>query len=301
MIFSVEVTNDKDETLTIVLNEPWDSGLAVTGIDGLGPEKATINTTPFSMMDGEHYNSSRIGYRNIVIKFQLLEDSQTNLIETTRIKTYKFFPVKKQIKLEFTTDSGKYYIYGYVESNEPDIFQKNVTTQISVICPDPYFRKIGKNIDLAKYDPKFMFKFSNESLMDKELLMGNRDLSKQYRYYDIEYDTNVETGIEFTFEMHGNDTINDLDIFNETTGEILKLENMSITDGYSLHVNTNNGNRNVYIIASNSEKINGMRYVKDESKWLSLTRGTNTIGYMSQQNIDNLKCHFYYDSLYEGI
>ena len=134
MIKSVTVTNYLGESLKMELTNPYDSGIAITDITGIGPGKADINVTELTSSDGSLYNSARLGTRNIVmtLRFMIAPD-----IETVRQKSYKYFPIKKELILTFETDNRSCYIAGYVESNEPVIFDENEYTQISIICPDP--------------------------------------------------------------------------------------------------------------------------------------------------------------------
>ena len=139
MIKSVKVTNYLDESKTFVLMDPEESGFLIEEITGLGPANATINTTEMASIDGSIFNSSRVGMRNIVLTLRLLFKPT---VEDVRQESYKYFPIKKQVKLTIETDNRICESYGYVESNEPDIFSKDESTQISIICPDPYFYSV---------------------------------------------------------------------------------------------------------------------------------------------------------------
>ncbi len=113
-----------------------DTGLVITSIEGLGPVKATINMTEIPSADGSIYNSSRLGKRNIVIKALFTHASS---IEEARYLSYRYFPVKQKITLEIETDTRTGTVEGYVESNEPDIFSKQSSFQVSILCESAYF------------------------------------------------------------------------------------------------------------------------------------------------------------------
>ena len=116
-----------------------DSGLIITSIDGLGPVKATINMTEIPSADGSIYNSSRLTNRNIIIKAFFTHASS---IEEARHLSYKYFPINKKLTLEIETDSRTGTVEGYVESNEPDIFSKQSSFQVSIVCESAYFEDI---------------------------------------------------------------------------------------------------------------------------------------------------------------
>ena len=139
MIKSVTITNHLGESIKMELGFPEKSGFLIQSITGLGPVKADINSTKFATSDGAIFNSARLDSRNIVMILRLLENST---IEDTRQKTYKYFPIKNRIRFRIETDNRTCETYGYVESNDPIIFSSQVSTQISIICPDPYFYSI---------------------------------------------------------------------------------------------------------------------------------------------------------------
>lgn len=145
MIKSVTVTNHRNESIEMILREPEKSGFVIAGIEGLNPPKANINTTDLVTADGSVYNSARMEARNIVLTLKFLGDPS---IEARRELSYKYFPIKKQVRLQFKTDLRECYIYGYVESNESEIFSSQCATQISVMCPNPYFYEVGTDTTL---------------------------------------------------------------------------------------------------------------------------------------------------------
>ena len=156
MIKSITVINNLGEKLTIELGAPETSGLWIKSIKGIGPGKANINTTELASSDGGLYNSSRSEIRNITmtIGFMPYTDSAGNAwsVEDVRRNTYRWFAKKRPIEFIVNTDRISLVAYGYVESNEPDIFQKDETTAISIICPDP---------NMYMYDSSEVIEFSS--------------------------------------------------------------------------------------------------------------------------------------------
>ena len=138
MLNSVTVTNQNGESLTMKLRNPEESGFLITSISGLGPPTASINVTDLASVDGGYFNSARTQNRNIVFNIRFFSENSSD-IEGIRQKTYKYFPIKKRVRLVFESDNRVGEIYGYVEKNEPNIFSKETDCQISIICPFPYF------------------------------------------------------------------------------------------------------------------------------------------------------------------
>ena len=99
MIKKVIVTNYLGESIELELGAPEKSGLFIRNIDGLGPGKASINTTDIASDDGSIFNSARSEQRNIVLTLGCLQvNGVTDSIETARQLTYKYFPKKKQLR-----------------------------------------------------------------------------------------------------------------------------------------------------------------------------------------------------------
>ena len=115
--------------------------LQVRDIEGLGPVKAAVNTTPYGSMDGEAFTGSLVNSRNIVLTIGLNPNWDEWSMEALRRLVYSYFMPKLQTKLVFESNDEfpPVEISGYVESVEPDIFAKDVQVQVSIICPDPYF------------------------------------------------------------------------------------------------------------------------------------------------------------------
>lgn len=199
MIHSFTVTNHTGKSMECELTNPWKEGLAVGSIDGLGPGQATVNVADISSKDGGLFNSARKGPRNIVITL-IFVDHDTLTIEDLRRKCYTYFPLKKQVKLKFTTSDGKtykhYLIDGVVESNEPTIFSQREGTTISILCPDPCFYTTDdqeQRFSVAS-DPAFTFEFSKVPSNNDELLMG---IVVPYIVANLYYDGDSDTGAVF--------------------------------------------------------------------------------------------------------
>ena len=167
MIKSIEVVKFlggvENESKVIELGAPETSGLWVKSIKGIGPGKANINTTDMASSDGGIFNSARSEVRNITMTLGIVDYVDKSGIyynvEDVRRSLYKWFGKKNQLKIIFHTDRINLYTYGYIESNEPDIFNKQETTSISIICPDPNFYNNdgGDQIDFSATEDNFEF------------------------------------------------------------------------------------------------------------------------------------------------
>lgn len=306
MLKSVTVTNHRDESLYLELKNPYDTGLIIKNITGIGPVKASINTTDLAVSDGAIYNSARAGSRNIVFTFQLLEDPQTNLVETVRQRTYKYFPLKKQLTLTFETDHRVCEIKGYVESNEPDIFQKEETIQISIVCPNPYFYLPDSAIVLNGVESEFTFPFSNESLEDDLIIFGNIVSSVSTEYI---YDGDVDSGV--LFYMHCMDDVKNVTVYNMTTRERMTIntsviksivggEDDDLISGDDIYLSTISGNRYISLIRGGKE-YNILPCIPKITDWITVVKGGNVFGYYAEIGKTNMTIEVYTNVLYEGV
>ena len=122
------------------------SQYVIQKIDGLGPAKADISTTSYVTMPGGKFQNARTGQRNIVFSigfnpdYALSDDPYGDL----RRATYPWFTPGNELDLHFTdTKIGEVKIEGWVESCDPDIFSKDPTLVVSVICPEPFFSALA--------------------------------------------------------------------------------------------------------------------------------------------------------------
>lgn len=304
MIKTVRVTNYLGESLTLELKNPWDIGIAITKIEGLGPVKADINSTEISSGDGARFNSARIGTRNIVFTFRLLESPT---VEDSRQKTYKYFPVKTNVSLLFETDNRLCQITGYVESNKPNIFSEEEDTQISIICPNPYFISMengGMNsVVFFGSEPTFEFPFSNESLTDPLIVFGNIKLRQEEI---VPYDGDSQVG--FTIKMHALGEVRQITIYNTKTRESMKIDTdilneitgSGIIAGDEITISTIKGDKHITLLR-NGEEINILNALGKDVDWFQLAKGDNRFAYICEYGSENLEFSINYQTLYEGV
>jgi hypothetical protein len=115
--------------------------IQIKRIDGLGPVKASVNTTQYGSIDGEEYSGAFTPKRNIVLTLALNPNwAAGQSIESIRQILYLYFMPQNSVRLRFTsTHLSTVEISGYVESCEPDMFSDDPEYQVSIICPKPYF------------------------------------------------------------------------------------------------------------------------------------------------------------------
>lgn len=325
MIKSVEVINYLgDPPLVLELTDPWKTGLYVKSITGIGPGKASINVTDLASDDGGIFNSARAETRNIVLTLGMLDgfiDGVYQSIETSRQKTYRYFAKKRWLTLILHTDNRDLYIEGYVESNEPDIFSKDETTQISIICPDPKWYKAGPR-DWSTFggiENLFEFPYSNEGIpaiadldkitVDDQVIEGN--VTMFGRIVEIEnvvinYQGEVETGVEMY--IHFDTSAAGLEVFNVDTGERLGIDDAKVAAVVGSGIQSNDeitictihGKKSA-ILTRDGVSYNIINALGRNPAWFQLYQGDNTFTFNASAGREGITFIMYYTLAFEGV
>lgn len=307
MIKSFRVTNYLGDSILLPLGEPERSGFLIKSISGLGPTKAIVNTTDISTNDGSLFNSSRLTQRNIVFDLIFVETVHKENIEDVRQKSYKYFPLKKNVEIVIETDNRILKTVGYVESNEPNIFSKQEGTQISIICPDPYFYSAGENgknvTEFYTVEPMFEFPFSNESLTEPLIVFGEIELMTEGV---ITYNGDSEIGI--TIYIHALGPASNVSIHNINTRELMgidtkKLESLTgngIIARDDIVITTMKGNKSITLIRDGISH-NILNCLDKNTDWFSLKKGDNLFGFTAESGITNLQLRIENEIIYEGV
>lgn len=301
MIHSVTVTNFRGDSIELVLAEPEKSGFAITNITGLGPGKATINSTEISTTDGALFNSARLSARNIVFSIRYM---WKDTIEDARQLSYRYFPIKSKVTLLFKTDNREAEIDGYVESNEPDIFSSEEGAEISIICPNPFFysRESATTV-FSGVEPGFEFPFSNEDLYLPLLEMGKIENATDKV---VIYDGDAETGVRIT--IHAVGAAENITIYNIGTREMMRLDTdrlqtftgSGIVAGDDIIICTIPGEKSITLLRE-GVTTNILNCLDRNSDWFKLAKGDNVFAYTAETGSENLQFSIENSVVYEGI
>lgn len=304
MIRSVTVTNHLGASLKMELARPDRSGFVVESIQGLGPEKADVNVTEVSTDDGGILNSSRVPCKNIVLSLSFL---WRNTVEEMRQLSYRYFPLKKKIKLLFETDNRLVEIEGIVESNDPDIFSNREGTEISILCEKPFFYSAGdQGLQVAEFYsiiPMFEFPFGNESLDEPLLIMGEiQHLAEK----TITYEGDTEVGITIT--IHAVGEAKGITIYNTGTREVMSIDTEKIKEltgsgivaGDDIIISTVKGSKSIRLLRQ-GVYTNILNCLDKNASWFMLSNGENTFAYTAEEGIWNLRMTIENRILYWGI
>ncbi len=307
MIYSLAVTNFLGDRIRLELGKPENTGFLIKSITGLGPVKANVNTTEVATNDGSMFNSARLSQRNIVIQMVFVNSIYGEDIEEIRQKSYKYFPIKKNVELVIETDNRYVRTMGYIESNEPDIFSKQEGTQISIICPDPYFYSAsedGNNVtDFYSIDPMFEFPFSNESLSEPLLVFGEIQIKTEGV---ITYSGDSEIGV--MIYIHAIGPAEHINIYNTETREVMtidtvkleKLTGRGLIAGDDIIINTLKGEKSITLVRS-GVSYNILNCLDKNTDWFTLVKGDNIFAFTADSGVTNLQFRIENKVIYEGV
>lgn len=282
-MFTLIVENESNEQLELTNSEAYD----VIKIDGLTPSGATINTSSVAGLDGTRFNSASIAQRNLVIYLNIKSP-----VEENRQQLYKYFRVKRKCKIYFKNQNRDVFIEGYVETFEADLFGMTQQPQISIICPEPFFKAVDEIlVEFSNTLALFEFPFS----IPEEGIEFSRIESMTTKYINA---GDIETGAIITLSALSNQILNPI-IYNRTSNEFFKLA-VDLSEGDTLVINTNKGEKSVKLIKSGVE-TNLLNKITSGSTWLQFQPGVNEISYDADEGAANLKVNVAIAQKYGGV
>ena len=280
-MFDLSVKNITGDILRLTRNNSY----AITGVTGLTPVAANINTSATGINDGETYNSARLGYRNIVITLYFTHD-----VEKNRIKLYDYFQTKQFCTLYFSNDSRDVCIDGYVETFECDLFSVSETAQISIICPNPYFKSVSEIVNSSSVIIS-NFEFPTEfNTVESSTTSENNNII-------IPNSGDVSAGMDIVINFTG--AVTNPVIRNAATGEYFRLNRDFVSDDV-VTVNTRNGEKSVKLTRLGVD-FNIINALDAGASWLQLRRGNNTMHFNADSGVDHMTVTFKHTDLFAGV
>ena len=286
-MFSLKVENAKGAILELTNDE---TNFQVTNVEGLNPPNATINTSDFANGDGSAFNSSKIPNREIVITVYINGDVQTN-----RLTLYQYFRNKDWCKIYYTDDQRDVYIEGYVQDFEAPIFTQKQVAQISILCPDPYFKDIETIVQsISKALKKFTFPFSIN--IGEPIAFSEIELEK---ITNVINESESETGLIVNVTFMGR--VDKLEIRNIDNGQNFIIDyNFMAND--KLVINCNRGSKSV-ILTRDAVEYNLIPYVRSGSTFFQLGIGDNNFSFLADDGTSDMSVdiQFNYYKVYLGV
>lgn len=277
------IENEYSEKLELTHNTNY----TLYQIDGLGPPNASINTTKIAGIDGARFNSAYTDPRNIVIYLTVEGDCETN-----RINLYRYAKSRRYIKFYYQNEHRDVFIEGYVENIQIEFFEMKETVQISIICPQPYFKAVQQiETEFAAVTGNFVFPFAYAADGAPFSVFDRSTMQSVFNNGDI------ENGAIIRIKAIG--AASNPQIFNVSTNESFKLK-VSLTEGDEICINTNVMYKGITLThdGATSNLINAMVI---GSKWFQLLPGDNIFSVDAEEHPENLFCSIVHIDQFEGV
>ena len=274
-------SGDPNKTLVLDLFNPYENGVAVKNAKGLGPVKAKVSMSDYASMPGTKFTGSRQSSRSIGLDLVFLDD--TVVVETLRHRSYLYFPVGEKVIVEIETDYRKVKTEGYVESNEPSIWGRDLEgCNVSILCESPYLEAPDVVVyEIASIASAFHFPFTSKE-SPKELLFGYPFVGDSIIVHN---DGEIEAGC--IFEIIALKDISNPTIYHpEDNTSFQLLINMDAGD--KVIINTKTGQKSA-VLKRGKETHNVINYIKEGSVWFSLKPGDTVFSILYSSTITKTK------------
>lgn len=282
-MYTLIVENERGEQLELTHNDNYD----VLEVTGLNPSAAAINTVNIAGVDGSRFNSSRIEQRNIVITLNIKYP-----IEDNRLALYKYFRVKRYIKIYYKNEHRDVFTEGYVETFENNPFTQLQQPQISIICPNPFWKAIDEiKVEFSNTISLFEFPFS--------IPPAGIEFSRIQRLTTTYINAgDVATGGIIKFYATANQILNPI-FYNRTTGEYFGL-NFDMEQGDVITINTQQGEKSVTLLRD-GVTTNILSSRQSGSSWIAFEPGENEISYGADEGQSSLNVTVMAVQRFEGV
>lgn len=285
-----------DENISITLGDEFNPFVLIDAT-GLYDVDVDVNTNDNGMLDGASYVGSHIKARNIVLTIvdKAVHGERRNFL-------YSLFKPKRKGTLTYYEKDGDFKeersIDYRVESISSTSQTSARTTTISLICPDPYFNDSeDTEIDMTSWDSAFEF--------EHEFLDEGEEFAALIVQKMVEFDNDSsmdQLGMEITIDIEG-DVVNPK-IYHLETDSYIQIgsdnNKLSLIYGDELIISTVTNNKNVYLIR-NGVKTNINEYIDENSTYIQLISGVNTIQYSADDGEDNMRVMIKYLNKYLGV
>lgn len=285
---SITCTNKSGISCTF--GEGGFSPFLLADADGLYSKIMNVNTSSTTGVDGSVYHSSSLKQRNIVLTLKDIENYVDN-----RDFLNMLFEEKTFGELLFRDEDEERKIDYIVEKVTSDGSKAYRTHQVSLICPDPYFYDL--------YDHSFMmaafvpaFSFAHAFMASKEEF-GYRQKEK---IKVINNELSID-GTGMTIQITCNGSVKNPSITRVEDHAHISIgtttKPLSLVAGDVVTVTTDSGNKKVMLTHDGvTSSIN--QYLSEDSSFLQLRRGSNSLGYSADEGVDSMVLTISYRNRY---
>jgi len=249
VLTKVDIVTRRGTTLSLDVFEN-SSGYQLADVDGLDPVKAELSSSPYVGMDGEDFQSARLGFRQIKLILDLEPDFVTDTFATLRRNLYAYLMPKSTVKLRLHLDTGLYVdIDGVVEDHSSPMFKEDPQVTVTLICFQP-------------------------DLIDPNMVTFPGSTVSTSVNTAINYPGTVDIGVVVTMNVNRN--LAGFTIYNSVEAGVLSQMDFSypLINGDQLVVSSLKGAKGITLIRAGVSS--SLLYGRSaQSKWIEFSEGIN--------------------------
>lgn len=269
-----KITCTNADNISITFGEAF-SPFLLLNCDGIYSVENNVWLEERSLSDGADYLGSNTKLRNIVLTVADKDSHMSN-----RNLLYRLF--KKGSKGVFTyyeiddeEETTKEIDY-YVETVSIDTEKRVRTAEISLLCPEPFFRaQYDENVLMTGWDNQF--EFPHEFLEEKEEL----STMVMEKLKTINNTSEMDgIGVTVTMTVEGN-VLNPYIVHVEKNEWIkvgTELKPLNLIAGDQLIITTQNNDKNIYLIRDGMKSVIN-EYLDEDTEFFQFSTGSNTLRY----------------------
>lgn len=263
--------------------------------DGIYFVENNVVTSENTMTDGATYQGSTTRMRNIVLT---LRDRVGSDHQENRSLLYNLFKPKSPGIFTYIENGRERMIEYYVESVSIDSIMRARQATVSLICPDPFF--IGpSDLSVTMAGWKACWEFDHEFTEEGEEF----DTRIDEKLKVIE-NTSAADNIGITIKIKASGPVTNPTIYHIELDEMIKIgtegKPMELNMGDQIIITTGTNNKHVYLVRD-GVKTEVNEYIDEESEFIQLIHGENTIGYSAEDGEQYMTVVVSYRYRYLGV
>lgn len=236
-------------------------------VTGLNPPRPTVSTSTVTGMDGVVVNNMKLPARYLEFTLHINAPCTAN-----RLELINFLLPKQEVRVHIKGKGVAYYIDGYVELNEYNVYTASQIMVISIVCEKPPFINEQGNTQYnlissggfsfpLNFEEKDTFKFDVYSVLDRLQLINYGQ---------------VENGLQL--EIHVINSVTDPKIVNvDDETKFIGLTG-TFNSGDIIKIDTNVGARNKVMLVRDGKETRIMNRLMRGITWLKI-RNVLTLAY----------------------
>lgn len=287
-----KITCSNSDGVEITFGERGPYPFLLVEAEGCYTVDNNVTISENTMSDGGAYQGSVAKIRNIVLT---LRDYLDNVYNRNLLNA--LFKSGEKGTLVFSEDSNERKIEYYVESITSSGEYGSRTYQVSLLCPDPFFYALS-DVTVYMADWITAFEFPHRFLEGGEEF-GYRSNTRLQTITNENAADNI--GMEIVIYASGG-VVNPSVIRVESDERITlgtAARNFVMEAGDRVRITTSDNDKHVYRIRNGVEtEVN--EYLTEDSVYIQLMRGTNSIGYDASVGVDAMVVQVTYRMKYAG-